>query len=201
MCGWDKYDDPRTPSPLPPPLPPLQPHFTIDQRLRFVEQIQATTLNRLQNIETLLQQPGARIQQPRHVHQSPAVSSESYPSTPAYQPSACVETPPTTHPAKLSTVQAVLFKYSKLLGEQTMGEFAAKMAREAFFGEHLIARSTVFGKQGMKALPQDKMAQLKEVIFLFPQYACTPHFLEPIWTRCINAINHACSKERQKLRK
>ncbi len=58
MCGWedwDRYEIPRTPSPLPPPLPLLP--LSLDERLRCVEDTQMAILDRLQTIESLLQQP------------------------------------------------------------------------------------------------------------------------------------------------
>lgn len=80
-----------------------------------------------------------------------------------------------------------------------MGELAAKLARESFFGAQVMARSTVYGNKGMAPLDQAKVAELKNVLFcLFPQYTCTPHLFEPVWKKCIDALNHACSSERSK---
>ena len=80
-----------------------------------------------------------------------------------------------------------------------MGELAAKLARKSFFGEYIMQRSSVHGFRGQQPLPQDKLGLLKETICsLVPQYAGSPHLFEAVWQKCVGAINHACSKLRNK---
>ncbi len=57
--------------------------------------------------------------------------------------------------------EVVLNRHIKLRGESRMGELAANLARESFFGGEVMAKSSVFGKQGMEPLPYEKVAQLK----------------------------------------
>ena len=79
-----------------------------------------------------------------------------------------------------------------------MGELATKLARESFFGKELMRTSTVMGFKDLQALPADRVHALKETIMsVCPDYHSNPHGFEGVWRKCIDAINHACSKLRK----
>ena len=80
-----------------------------------------------------------------------------------------------------------------------MGQMAVKLAREAYFGEQIMLKCTVYGSTNLESLPIEKVLQLKcNILLLLPEYACNPHMFEPIWRKCVDAINHACCKLRKK---
>ena len=92
----------------------------------------------------------------------------------------------------------VVAKYPRLRGDCKMGELATKLARESFFGKELMQRSTVMGFKEFPALPADGVQALKGTILsVCPDYHCNPHGFEGIWKKCVDAINHACSKLRK----
>ncbi len=127
------------------------------------------------------------------LHQTPPVLPDSNPVS--HRSTASNQTPIRPAP-KLVAPGVVLSKYDRLRGTSKMGELAAKLAREAFFGEDVMAKSTVCGTQGMIPLDPGKVAQLREVILsLFSQYACSPHFFAPIWKKCQDSINHAVGRD------
>ena len=92
----------------------------------------------------------------------------------------------------------VITKYPHLRGDCKMGELAAKLARESFFGKELMRQSTVMGFKDYPALPADGIQALKQTILtVCPEYQHNPCAFESLWRRCIDAINHACSKLRK----
>ena len=100
---------------------------------------------------------------------------------------------------RLQPPEVILAKYQNLHKEDKLGTLAVKLARESFFGENIMAESTVYGARGKKQFPSEKVVQLKHLLFqLCPQYKYHPHQFEPIWNKCCDAINHACSKVRNK---
>ena len=79
-----------------------------------------------------------------------------------------------------------------------MGELPAKLAQESFFGKDLMWKSTVMGFKDFPALPADSVNTLKQTILsVCPHYQCNRHGCEGIWKKCVDAINHACSKLRK----
>ena len=79
-----------------------------------------------------------------------------------------------------------------------MGELAAKLAWESFFGKDLMQKSTVMGFKDFPPLPADSVNTLKQTtLSVCPHYQCNRHGFEGIWKKCVDAINHACSKLRK----
>ena len=100
-----------------------------------------------------------------------------------------------TPPNTLKTTEEVLAKYSNLQKETKLSELAVKLSRESFFGEKVMAESTVYGARCCKTLPSDKVQSLKLTLLqLCPQYLYQPHLFEPIWSHCCGSINHACAR-------
>ena len=98
----------------------------------------------------------------------------------------------------LITPSEVITKYPRLRGDGKMGELATKLARECFFGKELMRQSTVLGFKDFPALPADDVKALKKTILsVCPEYHCNPHGFESLWKKCVDAINHACSKLRK----
>ena len=92
----------------------------------------------------------------------------------------------------------MIARYPKLRGNNKMGELAAKLARECFFGKELMSRSTVMGFKEYPPLPADRVQALKETIrSVSPQYQLDPVGFEAMWKKYIDSINHACSKLRK----
>ena len=80
-----------------------------------------------------------------------------------------------------------------------MGTLAQKLAKEAFFGEKVMAQCTVLGCRDQPGLPTDELKQLKATIYgLFPQYWASPSEFEVIWANCVDAIGQACKRLRKK---
>uniref|UniRef100_A0A1X7UD07 BEN domain-containing protein n=1 Tax=Amphimedon queenslandica TaxID=400682 RepID=A0A1X7UD07_AMPQE len=76
---------------------------------------------------------------------------------------------------------------------------AVRLASEAYFGKEVLQKSTVYGQQSNTPLPEDKVRALKKkILSLHPNYVDTPVEFEPIWTKCVNAINHHASGLRKK---
>ena len=99
---------------------------------------------------------------------------------------------------KLLPPSVVINKYPRLRGDSKMGELAAKLARECFFGKDLMRQSTVMGFKDFPALPANGVQALKQTILsVCPDYHCNPHGFESVWRKCIDAFNHACSKLRK----
>ena len=79
-----------------------------------------------------------------------------------------------------------------------MGELATKLARESYFEKELMRSSTVMGFKDLQALSADRVHALKETIMsVCPDYHSNPHGFEAVWRKCIDSINHACSKLRK----
>ena len=103
-------------------------------------------------------------------------------------------------PSQLSRPDIVIRKYPKLRGETKASCLAVKLAKEAFFGDEIMARSTVKGHRDHPALPQQGLADLKQVLLgQFPQYWANPAEFEPIWATCEESIGQACKHIRKKL--
>ena len=97
--------------------------------------------------------------------------------------------------ASVFATEKVLAKYPHLRGESRMGELAAKLARESFFGKDLMQKSMVMGFKDFPPLPTDSVNTLKQTILsVCPHYQCNRQGFEGIWKKCVDAINHACSK-------
>ena len=93
----------------------------------------------------------------------------------------------------------VIEKYPKFRNISNVGRMAVRLASESYFGKEVLKKSTVFGMHGNLPLPEDKVKTLKKkILSLHPKYIDTPVEFEPIWTKCVNAINHHASGLRKK---
>ena len=97
---------------------------------------------------------------------------------------------------KLSTVNDVLMKHPKLRCNSKIGTLAVKLAREAIFGEDVMARCTVAGERGLPGLPTAELQQLKQVLFM--QFPVAPQEFESLWKTSAAAVGQACKRLRSK---
>lgn len=133
--------------------------------------------------------------------QEPQLTSPSpIPQVPTLEvPCVPVQTPVSIDKTVLIDHQEVLRKYPKLRGECKIRSLSSKLAKEAFFGEQVMMQCTVKGHRDYPALPQQELAELKQVLFSqFPQFWSSPTEFEPIWSTCIDSINQACKHLRRK---
>ena len=113
-----------------------------------------------------------------------------------YFPSACINT------TLLFKPDTTLRKYPSLRGRSKAGALAVKLAREAFFGEEVLAQCTVSGLRQLPALPLAELNQLKQTMFAqFPEFWSNPIEFESVWAACSDAINQACKHVRSNLQK
>jgi hypothetical protein len=83
-----------------------------------------------------------------------------------------------------------------------MTTLAVALAREAFFGEDVMARCTAKGYGGKPGLPHKEMMLLKEEVRrLYPNYWNSPHVFEEKWNKCSEQISQACNRVRAKRKK
>ncbi len=93
--------------------------------------------------------------------------------------------------------ETALQKYASLRVKAKAGSLASKLAREAFFGEDVMARCTVNGFRELPALPLAELNALKQTLFTqFPEFWGSPIEFESLWSVCVDAINQACKSTR-----
>ena len=98
---------------------------------------------------------------------------------------------------KLNETNSILVKYKYFCTESKIATLATKLAREAFFGEKVMARCTVSGCREYYGLPTRELSQLKQTIFsLLPQYWPNPLEFEPTWVSCTESIRQGCKRAR-----
>uniref|UniRef100_A0A1X7TFP8 BEN domain-containing protein n=1 Tax=Amphimedon queenslandica TaxID=400682 RepID=A0A1X7TFP8_AMPQE len=110
-------------------------------------------------------------------------------------------TPASTPPLSdgLLDPDEVIANYPKLRTISNIGRLAVRLASESYFGKDLLKRSTVYGLKGNASLPGNKVRALKKKLCnLYRQYVDTPAEFEPVWMKCVNAINHHASGLRKK---
>lgn len=89
-------------------------------------------------------------------------------------------------------------RHRNLKGESRAGTLAVKLAREVYFGSQVMSKCTVSGCRGLPGLPTAELGELKQTLFLqFPQFWKNPVEFEPLWSKCVEAINQSCKKIRQ----
>lgn len=98
---------------------------------------------------------------------------------------------------KLKPASRVIQEHPKLRGECKAGTLAVKLARQAIFGDAVLAQCTPGGSRELPALPNDELNFLKEVMFdQFSQYWSNPVEFESVWGVCFNAVGQACKRLR-----
>ena len=102
-------------------------------------------------------------------------------------------------PEILLDPDAVIKKYPKYLNLASAGRLAVRLSCESYFGKELLKKCTVIGCNDKPPLPKEKVAELKtKMLSLFPQFLSSPVEFEPIWTKCVAAINHCCAGLQEK---
>ena len=100
---------------------------------------------------------------------------------------------------RLSSVEVVLIKNSKLKGEGKAPTLAQKLAREAIFGDDVMIRCTPFGTGTLHALPVRELQYLKDIMFQqLPQYWNNTVGFEDLWKKCMEAVQQSCKRLRPK---
>ena len=89
-------------------------------------------------------------------------------------------------------MDVVIKKYIKLVGkESSAGEFACKLAREAYFGIDVMGKCTCNGSGDKPGLPKAELLELKETVRqTFPKYMGT-HEFEIVWSKCQTSLKAA----------
>ena len=96
---------------------------------------------------------------------------------------------------KLKSASEVILRYPKLQSPSNVGTLAAKLAREAYFGEDVLAKCTVAGDRGLPGLPITELQELKQTLFFqFPDYWKSPHEFEPLWSTSTTSIGQLCKR-------
>ena len=99
----------------------------------------------------------------------------------------------------LSLPQDVIRKYPKLKAESRAGKLAIKLAKEAYFGDSILAKCTVSGFRGLPALPVAELTELKQTMLAqFPQFWTSPQEFEHTWIQCTEAIGQAAKALRKR---
>lgn len=99
---------------------------------------------------------------------------------------------------KLKAPVLVIKQHPKLRGDSKAGTLAVKLAREAIFGDDVLAKCTPGGSRELPALPNDELNLLKEEMFeQFSQYWSNPVEFEAVWSICFNAVGQACKRLRK----
>ena len=97
---------------------------------------------------------------------------------------------------KLGTINDVLMKHPKLRCSSKIGTLAVKLARDAVFGDDVMARCTVAGERGLPGLPMKELQQLKQALFM--QFPVPPLEFEVLWKTSTAAVGQACKRLRSK---
>lgn len=100
---------------------------------------------------------------------------------------------------ELVTTDVFFQRHQNLKGESRAGMLSVKLAREVYFGKKVMGKCTVSGCRDLPGLPIAELDELKQLVFMqFPQFWKSPMEFEPLWVKCIEAINQSCKKIRQK---
>lgn len=85
----------------------------------------------------------------------------------------------------------------KSVTESVAGTIAQLLAREAFFGEDVMAQCTPQGTRAEPALPRKELLELKRLMFMKLPHESHASF-ESIWSKCMTSIEQACKRARRK---
>ena len=100
--------------------------------------------------------------------------------------------------SSLTTVDAILSKFSKLRCESKVGTLAIKLAKEALFGDKVLIKYTV-GERGLPGLLAAELIELKKILFReFPQLWASQHEFEALWKVSVDSLGQACKRLRHK---
>ena len=180
------------------PNPYLSPSYQLDQTEQHIPFSYSTTQP---NICTSID-----LQTANHTYPGEQNESHAYPKTPisdkATQLILSTSADPTenhTYPQTptlpkttalpiskdiLQTPTSVLARYPKLRGVTKAGKLAVKLGREAFFGETIMKRCTVYGCRGLPPLPKKELHALKHTMIAVFAGSHSPAEFEQIWKQC-----------------
>ena len=103
---------------------------------------------------------------------------------------------------QLRNIDDVIAQNRKLINDDGAGTLCQILVKEAIFGKEVMERCTVSGRGGSLALPFQQMKDLKMKMFqLLPKYHTAPEQFEPVWKRCVVAIEQACGRLRREKKK
>ena len=88
-------------------------------------------------------------------------------------------------------------KYDKYMTADFCGRVAIKLARNTYFGETVLAASTVTGHSNTRPLDPLKLKEMKAALRTRFQETSPTEF-EMIWTRCVESVARACNYARKK---
>ena len=105
--------------------------------------------------------------------------------------------------SSLLPVSTVVHNNADLVGKEgKMMTLAVALAREAFFGQEVMAQCTAKGYGNKPGLPHNELMSLKEEIRkLYPNYWNNPLVFEEKWNKCSEQISQACNRARSKRKK
>ena len=80
-----------------------------------------------------------------------------------------------------------------------MTTLSVKLAREAFFGDTVMAKCTPRGWKDMPALPHKELSNLKMLLFkTYQSFWTTPEIFEKKWIAAQDGIGQCCKRLRKK---
>ena len=91
----------------------------------------------------------------------------------------------------LKSGESLVQRYPRYLNSERVERLANKLARFTFFGESILARSTISGGPGKHPLNPNVLMQLKQ--FIKQQFPMeSPTNFEAKWSKCVDSINRHC---------
>ena len=85
------------------------------------------------------------------------------------------------------SAECVIKKYPQYLNEENIGRLANKLARFTYFGETVLAQSSVSGGADKNPLNPSILMQMKHMLKQFPNES--PTEFETKWAKCADSIN------------
>ena len=99
--------------------------------------------------------------------------------------------------SSLKNFEDVLHKNYKLCTEASAGTLCQILAKEVFFGKEAMEQCTPNGARDCPGLPRLELNNLKAAMFrLFPRFHSCPELFEPLWKKCMVAMEQACRRLR-----
>ncbi|MCG8624711.1 MAG: BEN domain-containing protein [Proteobacteria bacterium] len=91
----------------------------------------------------------------------------------------------------IKTAEEIVARYPNYLNEDNIGRLATKLARFTYFGENVLAQSTVPGGVDKHPLNPVILLQMKNMLKgQFPNES--PTDFEIKWAKCVDSINRVC---------
>ena len=97
----------------------------------------------------------------------------------------------------LKNFEEVLRNNYKLCTEASAGTLCQILAKEVFFGKDVMEQCTPNGASDCPGLPRQELNNPKAAMFrLFPRFHSCPELFEPLWKKCMVAMEQACRRLR-----